>query len=270
MKYFIARFARRLGSHDALGVAAQTSFFVLLSLFPLIMFVLGVLGWFGMYLQDADYVLPAQLSGLLDLTYAEPPRAAMRVIPLAVSLWSASRGMWALMRGVHMAYNGVRIKQGVGPQARALALTLGFALALAISAGLWVVTADWVTALLGLREPPFGGLLSFTGSAAAVFLFVLLLYAFTPGTKKRAARALLPGAGAAAAVWLTVNWAFGRLADMIFANNPIYGGASAFLAVALWIYAVSVGIILGAELNAVFLSRYFPDQAGAEGAPPRP
>ena len=282
MKQFIIDFVKSVDRDDVFGTAARTSFFVLLSLFPLILFVVGVLGWFGIYQDPAvmEHILPGQLTDMLDLTADAVPRAGHAAVSLAAMLWSASRGIWALMRGVHTAYGGGRLKSSVGAQARALALTLGFALSLAATAGLWLITSDWWAADFP-ESGPLGGALSFAGSAAAVVLFVAMLYRFTPrgrtvnneqlttnnGQRGRL-RCFLPGVCLAAGVWLIVNRAFGAFADYIYAGNPLYGGASAFLAVALWIYAVSAGVIAGAELNAVCLSRCSPSQAGCGGAPP--
>jgi uncharacterized BrkB/YihY/UPF0761 family membrane protein len=56
------------------------------------------------------------------------------------------------------------------------------------------------------------------------------------------------------ALWLIVSGAF-RLYLHLFGGNPVFGVLGGARVVLLWLYLLSLGLLIGAELNAVLAER---------------
>lgn len=229
------RFIKNLLDDDIFGMAAQTSFYLMFAIFPFLLFAISLLGIFHLRIGFAELslVLPEVVTQLIE-QLPESYGVGALALPLIVSLWSASNGVGALMRGVHYAVNGKRLKQGIRARLLNLAFTLGYVLAIAVPVTLSVSVPEWTSRI---------------GAAGIIYLFIAALYAFTPGCKN-ARRYMVVGAAVTTLLWWLVNLAFGTLAGVIFRGNPLYGGVSAFLSAMMWIYAISVCVLFGAEINA--------------------
>ncbi len=123
-----------------MGRAAELSFYFVLSLFPLLIFLLTLLS----FLPDADKLLlnymarmiPPQALDLIDRwadDLRESRSGGLLSFGLVFTLWSASTGMLALMRALNTAYE---VKEG-RPflKARLVAILLLFALSILILGG---------------------------------------------------------------------------------------------------------------------------------------
>ena len=225
----VINFIKHILKKDSLSAAAQTAFFFLLAFFPLGMFLGWALSAADAPLGSLEGLFPRDMLELLTETAA--PEPLKNPFAFLVSFWAASAGVWALMRGVSHAYTGKRLssfKARIG----AAVFTAGFLAVLTLT-----------VAALAL-----GRLVSLLALGAAITLLLFALYTLTPGTSARPVRALWTAAAGAAA-WLAVSWGF-ELYLRLFANfSALYGGLGVFLGLAIWIYAICIIIIIGAELG---------------------
>jgi membrane protein len=233
----ILSFFRHLTDDDIAGASAQTTFYLMFALFPLLLFVITLLGLMDLSVgkNDLSLVLPDSVLSLIE-QLPDTSGKAQLVWPLIVALWSASSAIWALMRGVYKAVNGSRLKSSIKARGLALLLTLGFVFTIAIPIALSILA----------REAGGIAILRHLGAAGIIFLFITALYTFTPGclTVKR-----WHGAAFSTALWLPLNYLYEQFAGLFLKINPLYSSVSAFLSAAVWIYAISFIILLGAEVN---------------------
>ena len=237
---------KQLNEDDVAGVSAQTTFYLMFALFPLLLFVIMLLGYMDISVgkSELSLVLPEVVLTLIEQLPERSSRTVL-VIPLIVATWSASSAVWALMRGIHKAVNdGKRLKLNIRTRGLALVFTLGLALATAVPIAISILARGTIVhvALAGR-----------VGAACVIFLFIASLYTFTPGCR-HINRIRVLGAAAATFLWLLLNFAFGKFSALFLRINPLYSGVSAFLSAAVWMYAISFIIMLCAELN-VFMSR---------------
>jgi membrane protein len=139
--------------------------------------------------------------------------------------------MLALMRGVGQAYSSKKLPFF---KARGLALgfTLGF-LALLTLTFVLLASARW---MLGMAV---GG---------AVFVLLFALYTLTPGVSAKPARAAWTAALAAGA-WLLVSRGFEVYMRYFSNHGALYGGIGVFMGIAIWVFLISLVVVLGAELG---------------------
>ena len=113
---FATRVWRHFWTDRILDQSAKLSFYLLLSLFPLLIFLIALFGLVlqaGPALQEALQrylrdVLPPSASALIDRTLVEIITGSGGLtlsIALVSAIWTASQGMVALLEGVHIAYH---------------------------------------------------------------------------------------------------------------------------------------------------------------------
>ncbi len=77
-------------------------------------------------------------------------------------------------------------------------------------------------------------------------------------------RAHFGGAALTGALWLMASGGL-RLYLQLFGGNPVFGVLGGALVVLLWMYLLSLALLLGAELNAVLAERALDARDGHEG-----
>ncbi len=114
-KELFQRTWRQFWKDKVINQSAMLSFYFLLSIFPLLLFLIALLGIFlksGPAIQQrlSEYlatIVPHAASALIDTTLGEISRGA-GAIKLSVALiftwWSASQGMFAIVAGLNVAY----------------------------------------------------------------------------------------------------------------------------------------------------------------------
>ncbi len=267
-----------------LRLAAEVAFGALLSLPPLLLGLLGLVGyvgpWFGPgavaqihhdVLKAAGTVLSPQsvdhvVRPLVDrvLGQGHPDVASVGFL---ISFWSGSAAMNAYVDGIAVAYD----MGGLRPAWRSrllalglyvLALVVGTALlpALALGPGVitslvpGVVTSSVSTLVHALYWPTVG-----VGTLA---LLATLFWLAVP-VKSPWARGL-PGAGLTMAVWLAGSFGIRAYLTSGLRNNATYGPLAAPVAALLFFYVTALAVLVGAELNSE-LDEMWPHPTTAEG-----
>lgn len=254
---FLRRFFQVLAKDDTFGLSAQTAYYLCLSLFPLLMLLVSLLQNGGM---SPEEVLPLSLFPesvrrlILDTLSQAPTEAPVGLWGLLLSLWSGSAALWALMRGVFKAFreqDGAR-EPPVWGRLVAVLFLAGFLAVGALSFFLVLFSRNLVAhtpAPLGHDGGRFRAWSSLT-LAGGLFLFVLALYRFTPGVRRRL-RTLWPGALLAAGGWVLASFGFEFFTAHFFGLSVLLGSLGTFLCLLLWLFVVSVAVLAGAELNAL-------------------
>ncbi|MCL2030820.1 MAG: YihY/virulence factor BrkB family protein [Oscillospiraceae bacterium] len=231
-------FIRRLLGKDLMGQAAQTAFYLLLAFFPLGLFSVSALSrlqeetLLGLPVTEPGGLLPAELLAML----SSAPAPRQSVWWLLGSVWAASAGVWALMKAVHAAHTGRRLRS-VPARLAAVGFTLGFVAVLALSFALTFLGVWWL-----------GTLASWL--AVCALLFALYNLSFLPKESRPRPRRCALAAAGAATLWVLATWGFEVYMRFFSRYTELYGSIGAFLGLALWLYLVSLVVILGAETLA--------------------
>lgn len=253
---------RMLG--DNLGmVAAGLAFYGFLAVFPAIaaaLMVWGLVTSGGTVSTHLGAVRDLAPGTATDLFTAQMARIAGQgrrdltlglAITVAFALWSASRGVTALMGAMNMAYHE-KEKRGFF---RLNALAIGFTLA---GIGFITVSLAAIAATPPMLEALFLGvfvkaLIHFIRWILLVALFMAasaLIYRFGPSRREARWIWILPGAGAATLVWLTASLLFSLYIANFNGFSAVFGPLGAVAALLLWFWLSAYAICMGAELNS--------------------
>ncbi len=271
-KEFVLWLWRRVWLDDIPGRAAQLSYYFLLALFPLMIFLSALLGHFFAAGNGLD-------ERLLEYLGAVMPSAAFAVVKVAaddllrttggghlsfsllVSLWLASSGMEAVIEGLNVAFQ----VEEAGPwwRRRLVALTLTVAGALLAGCALGLALAgDWggkaLTDLVGLDAVwrPVWRATQWVGSILLLLIAINLVYRFGPNLKaRRRTQVIAPGATVALIGWIAASAVLRRFLDYFNSFGITYGSIGAVIALLLWLYLTGAALLLGAEINSGIQAR---------------
>jgi membrane protein len=265
---------------EAAASAASITYYALISLFPLIVFALTLLdGIFGadrvVYLLEAwlDAVLPVggeYFHSFLDQTASTP--TSLQFFSALVLLWSASSLFVEITRHVEEAWQPLGARVSPLRDRTLGVVAVGGIVVLVGAIVLTSMVLSIVPRVLNLLIPGLNDLL---GAVLALLLpwllpplliWVLLfgLYMLAPNVKVWPVAAAW-AAGIAAVIWLVVHWGFGLWAiTALFRYQQLYGSLATVIILMLWMYAVAVIVLGGAQVCAAIQQHHsLPHQPDA-------
>jgi membrane protein len=263
----------RLDSDDCADLAAQLSFYFVLSLSPFFLVLTSRLGWiptadrwdaFADWLTtfSPDERRRAVLASLLALSHGY---ASFLSIGLLATVWSASSGFLNLMEALSIAYG---IKDGRSYFKNPLIATVTTLVAAVFALGFALWNFSHVVNGLIITDFHYFVLLQtqwrmarWIATLVLLFLGIALINCFLPA-EWRSWRWFSPGtvfvvlAFGVAALGFTFYVAHG------FNIPKIYGVVAGLIVLVLWIYAANLMLLIGAETDTALRERR-PHEAGA-------
>jgi membrane protein len=259
-----------------LGLAAEAGFWQLLSLPPLLLAVLGTIGYFagltGHSAVDSveHSILQAASHFLTDSTVQKTVKPTIDdilrkgrpdviSIGFITSLWSGSSAMATYVNTITIAYGERHERGAVKSRLLALRLYMLQVLSGVILLPALVLGPTYIDRLLGKHTTPWvhhAVTLIYWPIAVAVALVILATLYHLSVPHRRRWRSALPGAVFALLIWSLGSWALRSYIKFVFAHTIAYGALAAPVAVLLFLYLTALAVLLGAELNATLdLSR---------------
>jgi len=267
--YGLRLWARHLGAHQITDMAATMTYYLVLSMFPLLLALVSLLNLLG----GANAVVPAlerSLDGVLPPEVTTFVTSILRgfltssgaglvlVIGLVAALWSASNYIGAFIRAMNRVYGVTEGRPLIKRRAVQLALTLVLAAAICLlgsAAMLGPAVAHWLAGQVGRAS----GLADLWSALRVPVIIVLgaallsVLYYFAPNVRRPRRRILSPGALVALGLTGLITWAFSVYLD-VFNGATSYAktyGALAGLIIGLFLlWLINVMILIGAEVDA--------------------
>lgn len=254
----IRNFIRQAARDNVSAHAAGTAFFVFLSLIPLLMLICAILPYTpiteGMLMQFAVNLTPQPANALIIYLIEEVYDRSAGVLSIAavITVWTAAKGMLALMRGLN-AVNGVTEHRNyfllrIEASFYTILMLAGTVLTLVIlvfgNKLVEIFFRDfpklYVAAqyLLPFRFLPIWLLLT---------LLFAAIYTFVPRIKTKL-RFQIPGALFAAVAWSVFSWGFSLYIDF-FDGFGMYGNLTTVIIIMLWLYFCMYILLIGANIN---------------------
>ena len=267
----LKRLAKRIKDDRIFGRAAQLSYYFLLALFPLLLFLINILGYMaqeGTLFRDKlliylAAVMPASAFALVRATVDEisVSRGTGKLsFGILAALWAASNGMGAISDTLNTAYNVKERRPWL--QVRLISVGLTIALAILILAALAIVLLGGTIGEALASRYGFGSLFTTIWSVIQwpiALIFVLttfnLIYNFAPNISPGARRWITPGAFVGVALWLLVSFGFRVYLGYFDSYSVTYGSLGAVIVLMLWFYLSGVAILIGGEVNCEYQNR---------------
>ena len=240
--------------------SAYTSFFLVLSLFPGLLLLLGVLRYTALSVDQLMAILEGWLPGSLlpvvqSLVEASYRHSSGTVVSISViaALYSASRGMFGIRNGLHAVFAITPQRNYWRKRGISMLYTAVF-LAVLVLTLLVHVFATALLDYLQMTTSPILMLLMRLIDFRSIVLFLLLgalfatMYAWLP-SRRSSLRESLPGAAAAAVGWLVFTKLFSVYVAHFTNYTNIYGSIYALALGMLWLYFCICIFFYGGALN---------------------
>ena len=251
---------------EVLGRAAQLAYYFLLALFPALLFLVSLIGYFAG--EDSDLrgdlfrylgtVLPGEASQLIDDTVQDVTQGSgggKLSFGILATLWAASNGMGAITESLNVAYDVKESRPWWKVRLSAVGLTLALSF-LIISALVLVLyghdLAEWVAGSFGLGRAfeLAWKILQWPIVLAFVLLAFALIYYFAPDLHDQDWKWVTPGSVIAVLLWLVVSFGFKTYLEFFNSYSATYGSLGAVIILMLWFYFTGAAILVGGEINS--------------------
>ena len=256
--------------HDAFGVAKGAAYSSILSLFPVLMIVASLMVTaangpeYIMEITAAAYrVLPPGMGPIVEVYFRTAQERPVRLLIAAslITLWTASGVMISWMEGFRNAYQLPKTWGIVKERLIAFGLTVMAGIPLTF-ATILVAFGNQIEARLsvfaGQEISPYVELLWtmirwLIATATSIAVMQLIYHNAVPRTLKW--HTVLPGAALATAVWFPATIGFGYYVRNFAAYSLFYGSLATPIVLLVWLYIISVIVLIGAEFNALVYPR---------------
>ncbi len=251
------------------AIGAQLTYYLILSIFPFLIFFLNILSFTPIAREDIFggliIVLPIETQKILSGIITEIVQSSSETLlslGAITGIWAASKGIMAVIRAINRAYDFEESRS----YWRLRGLSIVFTLALLILLTLVFLTlvfgellGNKVFAFIGKTET-FITIWRYFRVAISLFSMILifaLLYKFSPSTKKERRikfKNTLPGAIFASIGWIIISTIFSYYVNNFGNFSKTYGSLGGIIVLLIWLYISSIIIVLGGEINATLES----------------
>jgi len=257
----IKKFYERIEATDVFGLSAQLAYFLLLSLFPFLIFLLTLVGYlpieFDMIISIMDSIVPDQMMNLINENiYRLLNRQDGGVLSLSIigTLWAASNGIRALTRAFNRAYRVEENRPFLVSRLIAMVMTIAMVGIIIVSLLLPIygrIIGEYIITFLGLSDEllDLWNTFRWVLSSVVIFIVLLALYVIAPNTRVYFKNAIW-GALFSTVLWQLSSLAFSHYVNTLGNYDATYGSLGAVIVMMVWFYLSGIIIITGGVLNA--------------------
>ncbi len=259
----------RAFEHDAFGTAKASAYSSIFTFFPALLVlgsVVATLNRGEVYLREISYalgtILPAGSSTALSYLRGSTERPLGLLLSASLlTIWSASGVIISWMDGFRRAYQLPKTWGLVQERVIAISLVLMAGIPMTFSTILVAFGSRIEMRILFLIGHEFGPLILLLWGAirwtiailTSIAVIQLIYHNAVPRTQPW--HSVLPGAVLATAMWLLSTALFGWYLQHYADYSIIYGSLGVGIALLVWMYLISLVVLIGAEFNAMLFPR---------------
>jgi membrane protein len=255
--------------HDLFAIAKAAAYSSILTFFPFLFIVgSGLANWRkgAPYLRELSYalgtILPAggaTALGYLKTTAQHP--VGLLLTTSAVTLWTASGVMVSWMEGFRRCYELPKTWAVVQERFIAFLLVVFALIPMTFATLLVAVGSKFETRLLQYIDPDFspyilllwGSMRWLISTLTSISVIALIYHHGVPRTQPW--HSVIPGATLATVLWFSTTVGVRAYLQHFGDFATIYGSLGAAMALLVWMYLISLVVLVGAEFNALLFPR---------------
>ncbi|MEN1760970.1 YihY/virulence factor BrkB family protein [Anoxynatronum sibiricum] len=251
----------RIQENELTALAAQSTYYLVLSFFPFLIFLITLISYTPLLQEEVLYQLqPFLPQEAFDLVMRnvrqmmEMPRGTLMSTGMITTVFLASNGVAALLRGINKAFRNQEKRPFWKVRGMALIFTLVLAFTILLLLLMLVfgqLIGTYLFELLGISQL-FRKTWQWARIAASLAVMILvftLFYTFSPQQRIKL-RESLPGAVFTTIGWLVLSYGFAHYVNTFGNYSVTYGSIGGIIVLLTWLYLSSIVILLGGEINA--------------------
>lgn len=263
---YIEQLIFRYKDDDLSSMSAQITYYVILAFFPFLVFLINLLSFTPiskeMLISNFNMFFPNETSTLLKNVVVQTVQAkseTLLVLGMIGSLWAASKGISAIIRGLNKAYHIEENRNFIKLNLIALVSTIGVTIMIIFSLIMIVfgkIVGNYVFSLVGAKVlfNIIWSFLRYCIPLSIMFVTFSFIYKYGPNRNVKFNNVIV------GTIFTTIGWVTTSLIFSFYVNNftnyeKVYGSLGGIIALISWLYISSLIILIGGELNAI--SSYF-------------
>ena len=262
-KNFFKRLGQKITDDDILGNAAQVAFYFSFALFPLLLFLMSLLGILLSDKQDLQnelftmlgQIMPRSAFDLVKTTLDEVTSHASGgklTFGIVTTLWAASAGVDNMRGTLNQVYDLKETRSWIKAKLVSLSLTIAIGVLILIAIGALVYGSQLLDSILPVDSPYVLEALEWVVILAVLLLAFALLYNFAPNHSPLQWKWITPGAVIGVILWVVASGAFRLYLRYFDSYAATYGSLGAMIILLLWLYLTALVILIGGAINAIF------------------
>lgn len=248
---------------DMTTYASALAYQVLFSLFPFVIFLIALLGFFNLssffdwLREQAQLLLPQESMNQVNqvITDLQQEKGGLLSLGVIVALWSASAAIRATMNALNVAYDVNEGRPAWKLYPLSVLYTIGIAVMMILAAAFLMLgpqAMQWLADQIGMGQI-FVTVWTWLRWPAALLLLTLavaVVYYVAPDVEQEF-RFITPGATLAVIVWIAASVGFNYYVSNFADYNATYGSVGAIIALLFYFFISAAVMLFGAEINAV-------------------
>ena len=247
--------------------AAEISFYLLLSLFPFLIFTISLVVYtplikLSKYILVLDKMLPIsifKIESALTQSAIDNRSFNFLILSFILAMYTMSRAVLCLIRGMNKSYN---IRE-TRPYFEVLFISLVFVIMLLVLIFISMIflvfgenIGSFLFNLIGLDQyfMYIWNLCRYIIGIVTVIIILMNLYRFTPN-KKLTFKEVMPGAVVSTFCWIIASFCYSFYSSNFARYDIIYGSLGGIIVLMTWVYLSSWTILIGCEINARLYKR---------------
>jgi membrane protein len=263
---FLRQLFKKIKGDEVQAVSAQLSYYFILSLFPFLIFIMTLVGYANISIEDnireLGRIMPAEtvtfIEGIVK-EVSEVRNQALLSFGMLATLWIASKGVNATLKGLNKAYDIEESRAFWKIRGISFLATLVIGLVILLSTLLLVLGSwlkDQVFLLFNFPDIIYQ-LWNLIQYAVPLFIMIIVftvLYWIAPN-RKMSYKEALPGAIFTTIGWITTSVLFSIYVSRFGEFTKTYGSLGGVMILLIWLYISSMIILVGGEINATLVYR---------------
>ncbi len=262
----IKQLFKKIKADDVQAISAQLTYYLLLSFFPFLIFVMTLVGYANISMEDnlnfIREIIPVQAVTIIEEIIKEVSEGrsqALLSFGMLATLWATSRCINAIIKGLNKAYDIEEDRKRWKLRIFSLLATFIIGIVVLLSI-LLLVFGGWVGDQLSVLFHFSDGLhqlwnfLQYVIPLLVMIVVFTLLYLLGPN-RRISFKEALPGA-----IFTTIGWILTSIIFSIYVNQfgnftKTYGSLGGVMIILIWLYISSIIILVGGEINAALAYR---------------
>lgn len=252
----------KIKNDDIFALASQLAYYLVLSFFPFIIFLITLVGFSSLssaeVLEGLNAVLPSSIYDLTESIIREvfdKQYTGLLGVSIVLALWTASSGFRAVIKGVNKAYNLKETRSFFKRSLISMLSVLALAITLLLALGMLVfgrIIGEYLQNIV-----PFYKIIVILWNIfryAFVFILMILIFAAiyrVAPSKRLKWREVIPGAIFSTIGWIGLSFVFSFYINNFRNYSRFYGSLGAVFILMTWLFLVSIIFIIGVEINCV-------------------
>ncbi|MBK5252779.1 MAG: YihY/virulence factor BrkB family protein [Peptostreptococcaceae bacterium] len=256
---------KRINEHNIFGYGAQMAYFFVLSVFPFMIFLFGMLTRFSMsyggFFDGISKIVPKEVIMVIrDYASAVAPRANANFLSVTalITIWSASRGIHELRQAMNRAYGVKNVKKYWRKRFISIIYTIALMISIVFALTLPSMGKDFVLFMEDILGFDLGFIEMFLAYRwlfiIGFFFAVISFFYYASFDRHDKWRDVIPGTLFAMAGWVALSAGFSMFVNNFGRYTIIYGSLAAMVVLMVWLYMSSIVLMLGGEINSIYYS----------------